>query len=399
MRLHPHGRALHRHDHLHPRESERCASASLESGHLADQRRFAHVAWAATPRRNGRTDTEQFDVSDQRTLDEVVRWLMENGLYSLLLHGLLPRGAHGRPLHEPLQERADPELLPSQRADDAEGVFAGLCQRRHHARAGRNDDRAGTCSTSPIAKARSITAQKYLTEIEQGDAGLPFLRNRVAEDRAHHQRRLPHGRPQRYALGAERVHIAVFGRRNAGKSSVDQRAHRAEREPSSRPSAGATTDPGVARRWNCCPAGPVVMIGHARAGRRGRGRLGAERMRPRAARAGPRGRRRAGGGRGGGAWRPEDRALQQKRRGQKGLRACSPSYNKCDLRAVLAAAEGEIGRQRPHAARAWRRSRKRLGRARATAGRREEIAGRLAGGGRSRRAGGAHRRFRAQGAA
>ena len=24
-------------------------------------------------------DTEQFDVSDQRTLDEVVRWLMENG--------------------------------------------------------------------------------------------------------------------------------------------------------------------------------------------------------------------------------------------------------------------------------------------------------------------------------
>src|SRR5699024_6972195 len=25
------------------------------------------------------TDTEQFDVSDQRTLDEVVRWLMENG--------------------------------------------------------------------------------------------------------------------------------------------------------------------------------------------------------------------------------------------------------------------------------------------------------------------------------
>ena len=25
------------------------------------------------------TDTEQFDVSDQRSLDEVVRWLMENG--------------------------------------------------------------------------------------------------------------------------------------------------------------------------------------------------------------------------------------------------------------------------------------------------------------------------------
>ncbi len=25
------------------------------------------------------TDTEQFDVSDQRTLDEVVRWLMDNG--------------------------------------------------------------------------------------------------------------------------------------------------------------------------------------------------------------------------------------------------------------------------------------------------------------------------------
>ena len=35
-------------------------------------------------------DSEQFDVSDQRSLDEVVHWLMQLGLYSVVLHRLLP---------------------------------------------------------------------------------------------------------------------------------------------------------------------------------------------------------------------------------------------------------------------------------------------------------------------
>ena len=58
-------------------------------------------------------DSEQFDVSDQRTLDEVVDWLMQLGYIPVLLHRLLPRRAHGRPVHEPVQERTDLKLLPS----------------------------------------------------------------------------------------------------------------------------------------------------------------------------------------------------------------------------------------------------------------------------------------------
>lgn len=67
-------------------------------------------------------DSEQFDVSDQRTLDEVVRWLMELEHIPVVLHCLLPRGQNGRPLHEPVQIRADTQLLPPQRADDACGI-------------------------------------------------------------------------------------------------------------------------------------------------------------------------------------------------------------------------------------------------------------------------------------
>ena len=48
------------------------------------------------------------------------------GVHPLLLHRLLPGGPHRRPLYEPVQERADPELLPPQRPDDAEGVPDGL---------------------------------------------------------------------------------------------------------------------------------------------------------------------------------------------------------------------------------------------------------------------------------
>ena len=126
LRPHPHRRALHRHDYLHPREPEASASGSCS---WASPRSAAVPA----PRVGGYaeeerpTDTEQFDVSDQRTLDEVVRWLMEIGLYPLLLHRLLPGGAHRRPVHEPVQERADSELLPSERADDSEGISDGLC--------------------------------------------------------------------------------------------------------------------------------------------------------------------------------------------------------------------------------------------------------------------------------
>ena len=49
-------------------------------------------------------DTEQFDVSDQRTLDEVISWLMDNN-HIPILHGLLSCRAHRRQVYELLQER------------------------------------------------------------------------------------------------------------------------------------------------------------------------------------------------------------------------------------------------------------------------------------------------------
>ena len=54
-----------------------------------------------------------------------------SGACAQLLHGVLPRGAHGRPVHELLQERANLELLPPQRARHACGISDGLRQARY----------------------------------------------------------------------------------------------------------------------------------------------------------------------------------------------------------------------------------------------------------------------------
>ena len=62
-------------------------------------------------------DSEQFDVSDQRTLDEVVRWLME------LDHiPSLSRRSHRRQVHEFVQKRTDSELLSPQCTHDTDRV-------------------------------------------------------------------------------------------------------------------------------------------------------------------------------------------------------------------------------------------------------------------------------------
>ena len=53
------------------------------------------------------------------------------GLHSVVLHRVLPRGAHRRPLYVPLQDRTDPELLPAERAYDAHGISGRLRKRRN----------------------------------------------------------------------------------------------------------------------------------------------------------------------------------------------------------------------------------------------------------------------------
>ena len=69
-------------------------------------------------------NSAQFDVSDNtgrgRLLADGAR------LHPELLYGLLPGGQDGRPIHGAVQKRQNCRLLPSQRADDFEGVSGGL---------------------------------------------------------------------------------------------------------------------------------------------------------------------------------------------------------------------------------------------------------------------------------
>ena len=75
-------------------------------------------------------NSAQFEVSDRRTLDEVVRWLIDLGYIPSFCTALQGRKDR-RQVHEPVQERPDTELLSSQRADDADGVPGRLCFRRN----------------------------------------------------------------------------------------------------------------------------------------------------------------------------------------------------------------------------------------------------------------------------
>ena len=47
-------------------------------------------------------NSSQFDVSDNRTLDQVVHWLMDQGFIPSFWYGLLPGGKNRRPFYEPL---------------------------------------------------------------------------------------------------------------------------------------------------------------------------------------------------------------------------------------------------------------------------------------------------------
>ena len=72
-------------------------------------------------------NSAQFDVSDNRTLDQVVRWLMELGYIPSFCTACYREGRTGDRFMSLMQERADSELLSSECADDAQGVSGGLC--------------------------------------------------------------------------------------------------------------------------------------------------------------------------------------------------------------------------------------------------------------------------------
>lgn len=79
-----------------------------------------------TPETEDEVTSAQFDVSDQRTLDEIVRWLMEMGDIPSFCTAWLPRRKNRRPFYVPVQEQTDSQLLSSERTDDTDGVSAGL---------------------------------------------------------------------------------------------------------------------------------------------------------------------------------------------------------------------------------------------------------------------------------
>ncbi|HIQ82897.1 MAG TPA: [FeFe] hydrogenase H-cluster radical SAM maturase HydG, partial [Candidatus Pullichristensenella stercorigallinarum] len=60
------------------RESQRVRERAMELG-ISQISGGSRTSVGGYTEEERPTDTEQFDVSDQRTLDEVVRWLMENG--------------------------------------------------------------------------------------------------------------------------------------------------------------------------------------------------------------------------------------------------------------------------------------------------------------------------------
>ena len=78
-------------------------------------------------------DTEQFDVSDQRSLDEVVRWLMENGHIPSFCTACYREGRTGDRFMS-LCKSGHSQLLPPQRLDDADRVSDRLRQRGDEAR-------------------------------------------------------------------------------------------------------------------------------------------------------------------------------------------------------------------------------------------------------------------------
>ena len=119
------------------------------------------------------TDTEQFDVSDQRTLDEVVRWLMENGHIPSFCTACYREGRTGDRFMSLCKSGQIQNCCHPNAIITLKEFFAGLRQRRHPRR-GRNDDRAGTCKHPQREGAQHHP--RVSDKDRAGRARLPFLK-------------------------------------------------------------------------------------------------------------------------------------------------------------------------------------------------------------------------------
>ncbi len=116
--------------------------------------------------------SEQFDVSDKRTLDEVVNWLMDMEYIPRLLHCMLRgKAGAGDRFMSLCKSGQDSELLSAKRPNDAERISYGLCFPRHKRERG-GDDRA-EIQNIPKEKVRQIV-REHLEEIEKGNRDFRF---------------------------------------------------------------------------------------------------------------------------------------------------------------------------------------------------------------------------------
>ena len=76
-------------------------------------------------------NSAQFDVSDTRTLDEVVNWLLELGYIPSFCTACYREGTDRRPFHVISEIRSDSQLLRTECPDDSERVSGRLCFRRY----------------------------------------------------------------------------------------------------------------------------------------------------------------------------------------------------------------------------------------------------------------------------
>ena len=117
-------------------------------------------------------DTEQFDVSDNRTLDEVVAWLMELGYIPSFCTACYREGRTGDRFMSLCKSGQIQNCCHPQRPDDAEGVPDGL--RRPGDQGHRGEADPGGAGEHPQGKGEG-NLQGPPGEDRAGHPGLPVL--------------------------------------------------------------------------------------------------------------------------------------------------------------------------------------------------------------------------------
>ena len=127
VRLYPHCRALHRHDHLHPREPGRAARRCCRLG--ISQISGASRTSVGGYMRAGARRRELRPVRRQRPPHPGRGGALADGAWAIspsFCTACYREGRTGDRFMSLCKSRPDPQLLPSQRPDDPQGISAGL---------------------------------------------------------------------------------------------------------------------------------------------------------------------------------------------------------------------------------------------------------------------------------